>query len=223
MSTSAGRFVRTTTFAVGLALSLAPATSGQEPRLAGRVPDDVRPQVDSLIAAARRDALPTEALVDRALEGASKHATGTQILVALRRLYGELETAQDALGRDADASELIAGASAIRAGATAEDLSELQHARLGHSLIVPAAELANLVAMGVPSDTAVGAVLALAATAQDADYVAFRRNVEQDISLGATPIAALGVRLDQTARAAALGDGVGTQGNPTSAPGPRKP
>jgi len=143
--------------------------------------------------------------------------------VALRRLYGELETAQDALGRDADASELIAGASAIRAGATAEDLSELQHARLGHSLIVPAAELANLVAMGVPSDTAVGAVLALAATAQDADYVAFRRNVERDISLGATPIAALGVRLDQTARAAALGDGVGTQGNPTSAPGPRKP
>jgi hypothetical protein len=217
----AGRMVRTATLAAGLALSTALAAFGQEPRLAGRVPDDVRPQVDSLIAVARRGALPTEALVDRALEGASKHATGAQILVALQRLYGELQTARDALGRGADDSELIAGASAIRAGATADDLTQLREARLEGSLLVPAAELANLVAMGVPADTAVGAVLALAATAQDADYVAFRRNVEQDIALGATPIAALGVRLDQTRAAAA--DGFGTQGVPTPAPGPRKP
>jgi hypothetical protein len=42
-------------------------------------------------------------------------------------------------------------------------------------------------------------VLALAASAADADYVAFRRNVERDIELGASPVAALGVRLDRLA------------------------
>jgi hypothetical protein len=41
----------------------------------------------------------------------------------------------------------------------------------------------------------VGAVLAIAPNAADADYVSFRRNVQRDIALGASPAAALGVRL----------------------------
>jgi ABC-type iron transport system FetAB permease component len=55
--------------------------------------------------------------------------------------------------------------------------------------------MADLVAAGVPADTAVGAVLALAQDADDADYIAFRRNVQRDIELGASPAAALAVRI----------------------------
>jgi len=55
--------------------------------------------------------------------------------------------------------------------------------------------MADLVAAGVPADTAVGAVLALAHDADDADYIAFRRNVQRDIVLGASPAAALAVRI----------------------------
>lgn len=221
MSSRVGTRLRAVALAIAMIVCATPASLSQEPRLAGRVPDDVRPQVDSLISAARRGGLPTEALVDRALEGASKHASGEQIVAALRRLYGELQTARDALGSGSDPSELIAGASAIRAGASATDLAQLREVRAERSLIVPAAELANLVAMGVPPDTAVGAVLALAATAQDADYVAFRRNVERDIELGATPVAALGVRLDRFGEAVAA-DGFQNQGGSTP-PAPRKP
>jgi hypothetical protein len=64
--------------------------------------------------------------------------------------------------------------------------------------------LADLVAVGVPADTAVVAVLALAAVVDDAQYIAFRQSVARDIALGASPVAALGVRLESGA-ADALG------------------
>jgi len=55
---------------------------------------------------------------------------------------------------------------------------------------VPLAVLTDLVASGVPVDSAAGAVLALAARARDADLVEFRRAVERDIALGAPPASA---------------------------------
>jgi hypothetical protein len=65
--------------------------------------------------------------------------------------------------------------------------------------MVPLAVLADLVASGVPPDSAAAAVLVLAGSARDADLVEFRRAVERDIALGASPAdAATGV-----ARAAA--------------------
>ena len=173
--------------------------SGQEPRLAGRVPEPVRAQIDAIIDSARAAGLPAEALIDRALEGASKGADGARIATAVRRLLSELRTSRDALGRASTAAEVVAGASALRAGATADDLAHLRSERPGQSLTVPAAVLADLVAVGVPVDTAVVAVLALAEEADDAEYFAFRRNVERDIALGASPIAALGVQLDAVA------------------------
>ncbi len=56
--------------------------------------------------------------------------------------------------------------------------------------------LADLVASGVPADSAAAAVLALAPKARDADLVEFRRAVERDIALGAPPGAATSVRLN---------------------------
>jgi len=202
-----------------LLLLAAPAVArGQEPRLVGRVPDAARAQVDAILDAARARGLPVEPLVDRALEGATKGAPPAAIVAAVTRLRDELVVVRGAFGETASTAELTAGTSALRAGASAEALARLRKQRPGQPLTVAAAVMADLVAAGVPADTAVGAVLALAHNADDADYIAFRRNVQRDIALGASPAAALAVRLRFTEAADA-------PGTPTSGaiPPKRKP
>ena len=57
------------------------------------------------------------------------------------------------------------------------------------------AVLADLVARGVPGDTATSVISALTvAGAADTELLRFRQGVERDIAQGATPSAALGVR-----------------------------
>jgi hypothetical protein len=177
------------------------ATARQDPRLDARLAPEARQDVISMLDSARTEGLPVEPMIDRALEGATKGAAPQLIVRAVERLLGELRVARDALGEIATPGELSAGASAIRAGATAADLEELRFRRPGQILTVAAGVLADLVAVGVPADTAVAAVLALAAETDDSEYVAFRRNVERDIALGASPTAALGVRLQAMADA----------------------
>jgi hypothetical protein len=189
-----------------------------EPRL-GRLPDGVRGQVDSILGAARDGGLPTEPLIDRALEGAVKGAPPNSIVAAVARLRAELATARGAFGEGASAAELTAGASALRAGATAADLARLRSRRPDQAVTVAAAVLADLVSSGVPAEAAVGAVIALAAAADDADYVAFRRNVQRDIALGASPAAALGVRLRS---ATEMADAPSTGGTTGQGAGRRK-
>src|SRR5881628_85075 len=147
-----------------------------------------RPTVAALVDSARTAMLPTEPLVQRALEGATKRASGDAIVAAVR-LAADLGHARDALGSTASPAELTAGAAALRAGASQGTLADLRHARR-EPLTVPLAVLADLVASGVPVDSAAAAVLALAARVRDADLVEFRRAVERDIALGAPPAAA---------------------------------
>jgi len=185
--------------AIACSLSLAAPGEAQEPRLQGRVPEPTRSAINVILDNAHAAGLPTEPLVDRALEGVAKGADPDRILAAVRRLSGELHSAFDALGPRSSAAEIVAGASAIRAGARAEDLAYLRELRADQPLTVATATLADLVAVGVPTDTAVAAVIALAEEADDAQYIAFRRNVERDIALGASPVTALGVRLEAAA------------------------
>ena len=180
-----------------LAGSAAPALAqgGRAPdaRLAGRVDDATRQQVLSQVDSARRDGLPFEKLVDRALEGASKRAPGARIAAAVRELRLALGQARVALGRDASAVELEAGASAIQARVAPRVLAGLRRARPDGSLTVPLAVLTDLVAYGVPVDTAARTVIALA-RAEDAALVAFQHEVERDISVGAVPATAASLR-----------------------------
>ena len=170
-------------------LVTAPAAAQQvDPRLE-RLDAATRPVVAALVDSARTASLPTEPLVQRALEGATKGAPEGVIVAAVRRLAVDLGRAREALGSTASPAELSAGAAALRAGASQTTLTELRLARR-EPLIVPLAVLADLVASGVPVDSAAAAVLALAARARDADLVEFRRAVERDIALGAPPAAA---------------------------------
>jgi hypothetical protein len=215
--------------AIAFALStvIVTRTSAQEARLVGRLPDATRTQVDGILNTARSAGLPTEPLVDRALEGAAKRAAGDIIVRAVNRLLDELRTARLAFGEQAHPAELAAGASALRAGATRADLVRLKQLRPNQPLTVPAGVLADLVAAGVATETGIAAVLALASKAGDADYIAFRRNVERDIAQGASPAASVGVRLRAVSEMAADAPPAptavagGTRGNTTTTP-PRK-
>lgn len=185
------------TLLVAATLVALQAAQGPDPRLE-RLDSVSRPVVTALIDSARVAALPTEPLVQRALEGATKRATADRIVAAVRRLALDLGHARDALGPTTSSPELTAAAAALRAGAPPATLAELRRVRQ-ESLTVPLAVLTDLVASGVPVDSAAAAVLTLAAKARDADLVEFRRAVERDIALGAPPASA-------TAAAAALTD-----------------
>jgi hypothetical protein len=206
------------------ALFLAAGPAGaQDPRLAARLSPAARGDVEAVLDSARQGGLPVEPLVDRALEGSIKGAADALIVAAVRRLAADLAAARDAFGPGVADAEIAAGASALRAGARGEDLTRLRTLRPGQSVTVAAAVLTDLVALGVPPDTATAAVLALAELTDDATYLAFRRNVERDVALGATPVAALTYRLFTEGQmrgtnASDLGTGPGT------APSrPRKP
>src|SRR5437870_2517243 len=114
---------------------------------------------------ARAAGLPTEPLVQRALEGATKGAPGPLIVSAVQRLAADLGRAREALGPGTTPPELEAGAAALRAGAGPAVLTQLRRARR-QTIAVPLAVLTDLVASGVPVDSAAAAVLALAARAR---------------------------------------------------------
>jgi hypothetical protein len=197
------------------ALLLIVQVAAQDPRLE-RLDPETRSLVTSVVDSARAVGLPSEPLIQRALEGATKGASGVRIVEAVRRLATDLGTARSALGTRTTQPELEAGVAALRAGASPEVLTSVRDARRP-PLTMALAVLADLVASGVPADSASAIVLALAPTARDADLVAFRKAVERDISLGAPPGASASVRaLNTGARYGALD----AANNPSQPPRP---
>lgn len=183
-----------TVFALGAVLTagLQPAAA-QDARLS-RLDAVTGAAVSRLVDSARAAGLPVEPLVDKALEGASKHAPGPRIAEAVRLLLADLGRARGALGGGPEA-ELVAGAAALRAGLPPDALGRLRQARGDAPLTVPLATLADLVARGVPVETAQSVIAALAARGEpDARYVELRRVVESDIGAGVPPAAAATVR-----------------------------
>lgn len=171
------------------------ALSAQDPRFEGRLDPATRDAVAALVDSARAAGLPTEPIVDKALEGATKHASGERIVAALRNLTADLRTARTALGAQAPDADVVAGATAIRAGAHPDLLDHLEQTRGKSGLAVPLAVLADLVARGVPVDTAASVVLNLARRgADDGDFTSLERGVAQDIGAGASPGVAAAVR-----------------------------
>jgi hypothetical protein len=203
-----------------LALCAVPAAlHSQDPRLEGRLDPATQAAVGALVDSARAVGLPTEPIIDKALEGATKHASGERIVVALRNLTADLRTARAALGPKAPDADVIAGATAIRAGAQADLLDHLGRARGGSGLAVPLAVLSDLVARGVPIDTAASVVLNLAQRgASDADFAGLEQGVARDIGAGAPPGVAAAVRAHAGGTGAADHGGGPPAGLPASPP-----
>jgi len=158
-------------------------------RLTGRLEPTTLRAVTLLIDSVGAAGLPVGPLVSKALEGASKHASGDRIVSAVRNLGTDLTSARAALGAEASEVELVAAAGALRSGVSPEALARVKGAVAGHSSLVPLSTLADLAARGVPVDSAVSAVLVLAQRgAADRDYHALERAAESaDGPGGATP------------------------------------
>src|SRR5207247_7672392 len=58
-------------------------------RLDGRIPSTALPAVDSLIQFAAQEGLPTEPLIQKALEGGAKHVAGPRIVAAVQLSLGQ--------------------------------------------------------------------------------------------------------------------------------------
>jgi hypothetical protein len=154
-----------------------------------RLDTPTRLAVSAIVDSARRLRLPTEPLVDKALEGERKGADGNRIITAVRGLSAELRSARASLGAGASADEITAGASALHAGFPMRDLARLraaaQHAGRPR-VTLPLTVATDLVARGVPVATASDVVLSLTrAGVRDSDFTLFQRNVRLDIEHGA--------------------------------------
>ena len=181
----------------GAMLLLASAAHAQarDPRLS-RLDARTAQAVQALVDSARTLGVPTEPLVDRALHAAARNASATVTLTAVRDRLAALVPARAALA-PATESEIIAGADAIKSGASPETLRELRHARPSMELTVPIGVLADLIGRGVERDTAAAVMLQLASMdMEDRELTEFRRMVDRDIALGALPSAALAIRAE---------------------------
>jgi hypothetical protein len=135
--------------------------------------------VQQVVDSARSAGLPTEPLVQKALEGGTLGASGERIVAAVEALHGQLGRARDALGGSASEAELTTAAGALRAGLPPTALRRLQSFRSGRPLVVPMAVLTDLVAEGVPPEQATQSVLDLAREGRpDDEFVALRRQVQ---------------------------------------------
>ena len=180
----------------------AQATGGSQPpaigtpawlraRLETRLDARTRAAVIRVIDSAYAAGLPAEPLVSKALQGAAMHAPSERIVKAVEQLAQRLTVARSVLGEGALISELDAGAEALQAGVTPEALARLRKDRPGQQLTVALGVLADLIGSGVPTEAATTSVLALTkAGIADEQLVAFRREVERDIGIGAPPAAA---------------------------------
>jgi hypothetical protein len=176
---------------LGLLLLLAATPSlaaAQDRRLAERLDSTTAAAVQQLVDSAAAQRLPTEPLVQKALEGSTLGAQGPRIRQAVEALLNQLGRAREALGGNASEAELTAGAGALRAGLPPGALRRLQSLRSGRPLVVPIAVLTDLVAEGVPPGDATRSVLALARDGRpDDDFLALRRRVQNERRSRPTP------------------------------------
>jgi hypothetical protein len=163
-----------------LLVLLAGRLTAQDRRLTERLDSGSAAAVQRLVDSARATGLPTEPLVQKALEGKTMGASPARIQDAVAGLLDRLASARDALGPDAASTELVAGASALRAGLTPSSLRQLHALRGGSSLAVPISVLTDLVAQGLSPDEATREVLDLARNGRsDDEFVALRKRIEE--------------------------------------------
>ena len=169
--------------------------AAKEPRLRARLPDEIRVEVQALIDSAATESLPSEPLVQRALEGATKGADGPRIVRAVHMLLIRLRTSRLVLGPGASSEELVASAGCLQVGADTTDVGNLRKAGRSRSLVIPLVVLADLVGRGAPVQLASHTTVALVhAGVSDADLLGMRMGFENDMLSGVSPLASLSRR-----------------------------
>ena len=160
--------------------------SAQEPRLQARLDPATAVRVEQLVDSAKKIGLPSEPLIQKALEGQSKGAAGDRIVVAVGALLDGLALARTNLGPGSVSEELVAGALWIRAGGGVPELAGFRRTAPKRILAVPIAISADLLARGWPAKQASETVRALLRTdVTDGDFLALRDRVDRAVRGGA--------------------------------------
>ena len=131
---------------VVLTVLVARTASAQSEKLSGRFPATIEGSLRALIDSAGQTGLPTEPLVQRALEGASRGVEPERVVNAVRALATRLASARQALGPVSE-PELVAAASALYLGVSPERLGQLRRST-EQSLALPLVVLTDLVGQG---------------------------------------------------------------------------
>lgn len=186
--------------AIGVRLSVLlivfPSTvQGQDRRLMTRLDSETAAAVTRVVDSVRAAGLPAEPLVGVALEGASRRASNERILAAVREYASALGVARLTLGDSSASDEIVSAAGVLVVGVQPRVVGEYRAARPTGSITVPLVVLADLIARGVPSDTAASAIgVALRNGARDDQLTELRRRIERDILAGARPATATTIR-----------------------------
>jgi hypothetical protein len=188
--------MRTGAAAVALFATLAAAQPGPDQRLDGKLDPKTYRAVSLLVDSAKAANLPVEPLIDKALEGASKHAAGPMIIQAVRNVSVALTKARNAMGGTSTPEELKAGAAAIRGGVPPQELQRFRStARPGFRLAAAIDVMTDLINRGVPSDTAANLMHGLVQiAATDEQLFRLKNQIETDIVNGAPAAAVASAR-----------------------------
>lgn len=181
-----GPIVRCLLAVVALGVGVArPLAAQRDARLRERLPAPIAASVERLVDSARVAGLPTEPLVQKALEGASKNAAGNRIVTAVSLLRDALAAARQHLGPASTAEELQAGALWLRAGGSQTELARLRARAPNRSLAVAIVVSAELVARGWPRAEALDGVQSLLdAGVSDHGFLALRDGVDRAVRGG---------------------------------------
>jgi len=181
---------------VVLPAHLAAQAAPRSARLDGKLDGETKAAVQRTLDSAATRGLPVEPLVDKALEGATKRAAGPRIQAAVSMLMSRLEAARDALAPNPGPRDIAAGADALAYGVTREALVAMRTIRPNGSVAVPLGVLTQLVASGIPVDRATRVVADLLRRgARDEQLIALNNDVRTFVASGASPQAALDVRV----------------------------
>jgi hypothetical protein len=188
-----------------LAASDARIEKGVDPRIRA----DVAAIADSL----ELEGFQPEPLIDYALRGTRKGGSPQVILTGVKRWARELRRSRELLGPNATAAEVNAGAQAIHAGATEQQLVRLRESRIERRYDAALNTIAYLIPKGVPADTATTVLVNVALhAASEAEIRALQEDIERDIGGGTPPGSAILARamglLNALEAQAAVTDGV---------------
>lgn len=181
---------------LGAAARTAPA---QDPRLLERLEPETARAAQAVVDSAHAVGLPSEPLIQRALEGAAKNASGARIVAAVRDLARLMDEARSELGTVSSPAELVAGADALSLGATRATLRQLRSARPEEaSLTAPLVALVALFQYGVAPEAGADMIVELArAGVNDASFAELGTQVAGDIRSGMAPTEAARARSRQ--------------------------
>lgn len=114
-------------------------------------------QIESIVIDAQAAGVPVEPLLDKALEGAAKGVPAERVVAAVGSYSQRLAESRSLVGPGYDAAAVVAGADALRRGATPETVRSLAGSG-PEELAVPLVVLGDLIETGVPVEQAYAVV-----------------------------------------------------------------